>query len=146
MKETRIYLDTSILVKRYVNEDGTDITDSYFQLAHQGETVFCISEINLGEAAVVFDKYARKFGLDAMNRFQAMSRELNVLERSNSVEIFPVTSQIIRKAIKVVFEQHVYIVDAIQLETCIEAKGDKFFTADVELNTIAKKLGIETVL
>ncbi|MDS0256618.1 type II toxin-antitoxin system VapC family toxin [Thermoplasmatales archaeon AK] len=146
MNVTRVYLDTSILIKRYVKEENSNLADSYFHQAQRGETVICLSEINLGEAAVVFDKYSRKTGIDAKKCLQAMLSELSVLERSSSVEIYPVSSQIIRKSVKAVLEQHIYIVDAIQLETCIEAGTALFCSADVELNAAAKKLGIETAL
>ena len=146
MDESRIYLDTSILIKRYVKEEGSDIADSYFHMAQSGKTVICLSEINLGEAAVVFDKYSRRMGINANVRLQTMLSELKGLERSSSVEIYPVSSYLIRKAIKTVLEQHIYIIDAIQLETCIEAHGTVFCSADKELNATAKRIGIETVL
>ncbi len=144
MTVLRVYLDTSILVKRYVKEENSSIADAYFRQAYRGETVICLSEINLGETAVVFDRYSRKMGIDARNRAKTMLSELGVLERSSSVEIYPVSSQIIRQAIKVVLEQHIYIVDAIQLETCIEAGSVVFCSADKELNATARKLGLET--
>ena len=146
MKEPRVYLDTSILAKRYVKEENSDIADNYFHRAQQGETVICLSEINLGEAAVVFYKYSRKWGIDARDRVRTMLSELRGLERSSSVEIEPVSSRIIRNAIKTVLEQHIYIVDAIQIETFIETGSTLFCSADKELNATARKLGIETVL
>ena len=90
MNVSHVYLDTSILIKRYVKEENSTLADSYFHQAQRGETVICLSEINLGEAAVVFDKYSRKTGIDTRNRLQAMLSELSLLERSSSVEIYPV--------------------------------------------------------
>ncbi len=75
-----------------------------------------------------------------------MLSESAILERSSSVEIYPVSSQIIRKAVETVLEQHIYIVDAIQLETCIESGTTVFCSADRGLNAAARKLGIETAL
>ena len=146
MDVIHVYLDTTILIKRYVKEENSTLADSYFHQAHRGETVICLSEINLGEAAAVFDKYSRKTGIDPIKRLQAMLSELAILERSSSVEIYPVSSQIIRKAVETVLEQHIYIVDAIQLETCIEAGTTVFCSADRVLNAAARKLGIETAL
>ncbi|MEM3192976.1 MAG: hypothetical protein QW292_13015 [Candidatus Parvarchaeota archaeon] len=40
----------------------------------------------------------------------------------------------------------IYILDAIQLETCTEAGKAVFCSADEELNTTARKLGMETAL
>ena len=146
MNVSHVYLDTSILIKRYVKEENSALADSYFHQARRGETVICLSEINLSEAAVVFGKYSRKTGIDPGKRLQAMLSELAILERSSSVEIYPVSSQIIRKAVETVLEQHIYIVDAIQLETCIEAGTTVFCSADMGLNAAARKLGIETAL
>ncbi len=145
MDESRIYLDTSILIKRYVKEEGSDLADWYFHMAQRGETVICLSHTNLGEAAAVFDTYSRRMRIDANVRLQTMLSELKGLERSSSVEIYPVSSYLIRKAIKTVLEQHIYIIDAIQLETCIEAHGTVFCSADKELNATAKRIGMETV-
>ena len=80
MKETRAYLYASILIKRYVKEENSDIAYNYLHQAHRGEAVICISEINLGEAAVV-DKYSRKIGIDAKSRIQTMMDELKDLPR-----------------------------------------------------------------
>ena len=146
MNVSHVYLDTSILIKRYVKEENSNLADRYFYKAQRGEAVICLSEINLGEAAVVFDQYSMKTGIDARKRLQAMLSELILLERSSSVEIYPVSSKIIRKAVETVLEQHLYIVDAIQLETCIEAGKTVFCSADRVLNAAARKLGIETAL
>lgn len=105
-----------------------------------------MSEINLGEAAVVFHKYSKKMGIDAKSRLQTMLSELSLVDRLSSLEIYPVSSQIIRKAVQIVLEQYIYIVDAIQLETCIGAGRAVFCSADQGPNATAKKLGIETEL
>lgn len=144
MNASRVYFDTSMLVKRYISEEGSDRADDYFRLAHRGETVICLSEINLGESATVLDKYSRKRHVNATTVFQTMLSELKVLERSSSVEIYPVTSELIRRSIRAVLQHHIYIVDALQIETSIEARAGLFLSADEELNDVARKVGIET--
>ena len=146
MKESRVYLDSSIITKRYIEEENGDIADSHFHLAQRGKTVISLSEINLGGAAAVFDKYSRKMGIDARVRLQTTLSELISLERSSSVEIYPVSRHIIQNAIRIVLEQHIYIVDAIQLATCIESRSTLFCSADKELNSTGRKLRIETIL
>jgi ribosomal protein L10 len=54
MDEFRVYLDSNKLIERYIKEVGSEISDSHFHIARRGNTVICMSEINLGEAAVVF--------------------------------------------------------------------------------------------
>ncbi|PSO07464.1 hypothetical protein B9Q04_10795 [Candidatus Marsarchaeota G2 archaeon BE_D] len=145
MSVSRVYFDTSMLVKRYVNEEGSHKADNYFRLAHRGEAVICFSEMNLGEAATVFDKYSRKTHIDAEALLKTMLSELKVLERFSSVEIYPVTGEVIKRSIKTVLEHHIYIIDALQIETSIEARANLFLTADEELNLVAKEMGIRTV-
>jgi len=106
--------------------------------------VICFSEINLGEAATVFDKYSRKTRIDAEAVLQTMLSELKVLERSSSLEIYPVTSELIKRSINTVLKHHIYIIDAIQIETSIEAQANLFLTADKELSSVVKKIGIKT--
>ncbi len=144
MSASRVYFDTSMLVKRYVNEEGSHKADNYFHLAHRGEAVICFSEMNLGEAATVFDKYSRKTHIDAKAVLKTMLSELKVLERSSSVEIYPVTSEVIKRSIKTVLKHRIYIIDALQIETSIEAHANLFLTADEELNSVAKEMGIRT--
>ena len=73
-----------------------------------------------------------------------MLSELRSLERSSSFEIYPVNSQIIRKSIGILLEHHIYIVDAVQLQTCVEAEGTVFCTADRELKAVPEKIGLKT--
>jgi len=45
--------------------------------------------------------------------------ELNFLEISYVFEIYPVSSQIVRKSVPTLLEHHVSVADAVQLETCV---------------------------
>ncbi|MGK0548032.1 type II toxin-antitoxin system VapC family toxin [Pyrobaculum arsenaticum] len=54
-----IYLDTSALVKRYVEEAGSGMVDDLFDAAYRGEEVLSASVFNIGEAASALDKKAR---------------------------------------------------------------------------------------
>ena len=55
-----IYLDTSALVKRYVEEEGTQEVDRLFDSAYRGSAVLATSALNLGEASSVLDRKARR--------------------------------------------------------------------------------------
>ena len=45
-----LYLDTSVILKRYLTEMGTDITDTIFDKAETGDLIITISLWNIGEA------------------------------------------------------------------------------------------------
>lgn len=54
MDEFRVYLDANKLIERYIKEVGSEISDSHLHRTQRGNTVICLSGINLGQAAVVF--------------------------------------------------------------------------------------------
>ena len=52
-----IYLDSSAIVKRYVTEEETNRIDKIYEKAHTGKIRLSFSVWNIGETAVVLDKY-----------------------------------------------------------------------------------------
>ena len=51
------YLDTSGLVKRYVEEEGTEVIDRLYEETEAGKTTTYFSIWNIGEALGVLDRY-----------------------------------------------------------------------------------------
>lgn len=141
----RYYLDTSALVKRYVKEPGSEVVDEVFMRAHAGEASIALSYWNIGEAAVVFDKYERRTGLDATAIFHTMLRELRMLARARYAILVGVTPRILRESIILVLKHHVYIADALQVTSAKRAKARKFLTGDEELARVARAEGLETI-
>ena len=78
-----IYLDTSALVKRYVEEEGTQGVDKLFDSAYRGSAVLATSVFNIGEAVSVLDKKARRGELagDVKTAVSLMLREVKTLTR-----------------------------------------------------------------
>jgi predicted nucleic acid-binding protein len=146
MEERRVYLDSSAIVKRYVQEKGTDVVDSVFREAEMGACVVCFSMWNVGELATVLDKVERKGMLNAREVFGTFLRETMRLRRSGSVDVIPVSSHLIERSTLYVFRHHVYVGDAIQLAASIEASCDQFITSDKRLGDVAKTEGLQTVV
>ena len=86
-----IYLDTSALVKRYVEEEGTQEVDKLFDSAYRGSAVLATSVLNIGEAASVLDKKARRGELagDVKTAVSLMLREVKTLTRLGSFVVVP---------------------------------------------------------
>ncbi len=59
-----VYLDTSAIVKRYVAEEYSDLVDEVYEGAYRGAVRIGFSAWNVGEVAVVLDKYCRRGLLD----------------------------------------------------------------------------------
>lgn len=94
------YLDTSALVKRYVEEQGSNIVDNIFNKAYRGVKTISFSYWNIGEATVVFDKYERMKGLNAKKLLKEMLREIKTLARLHRIILLGVDPFIPRKSIK----------------------------------------------
>ena len=146
MDLTSYYLDTSALVKRYVTEPGSQIVDKIFNDVYAGEAILCISYWNIGEAAVVFDKYGMKLGIDPSKVFKTLLRELRMLSKENKLTIVNVSPRILRSSIKLVFKHHIYLADALQIESARSVGAEVILTGDRRLSEVARREGFKAIL
>lgn len=140
----RCYLDTSAIVKRYVSEPGSRVVDDLFEKAHRGLLTIISSYWNVGEAAVVFDKYGEKLGLNAGDIFRTMLREFRMLCRARFAALVNVTPKTIRGSVKLVFRHHLYVADALQIVSAKQA-GAKLVTGDRRLAEVSVIEGLEVL-
>jgi len=142
----KIYLDTSALIKRYLVEEGSDEVDSLFERAYKEKVVIVTSQWNVGEAAVVFDKYHQRDVIsDVEEVFGLFYNEARMMTKLGSLRILPVLGETISRSILLVFAHHIYIADALQIETCKQEDCELFVTFDEKLNTVAIKEGLKIV-
>jgi predicted nucleic acid-binding protein len=142
-----IYLDTSALVKRYVQEETQEV-DRLFDSAYRGSAVLATSALNLGEASSVLDRKARRGELsgDVKAAVSLMLREVRTLARLGSFVVVPLVGRVMRESIAVVLRHHVYVVDALQVASCKYVNCEAFYTADKELAEIAEAEDVASVL
>jgi len=142
----RLYLDSSTIVKRYVTELGTPITDLVFERAERGELVVTFSLWNIGEAFGVLDERRRRRWLsedefrEAKNMF---SNELFKLMRLRVLEIMPIFASILIEAWGLILDHHIYEADALQIITCTYSQSDALLSGDENLVKTSKKLGLK---
>jgi predicted nucleic acid-binding protein len=146
MAEPRVYLDSSAIVKRYVNEKGTGTVDEIFKDAEDKKLIIVFSIWNITEVIVAFDKYERKKIIELKPTFDKFVNELKKLVNMGSIETVDASSRIIFDSIEQILRYHIYSADAIQIVSCKFYNCEKFFTADKELYNVAKKEGINSIL
>jgi len=139
--QSKVYLDTSALVKRYIGEDNSEKIDSLFDKAYREEIILVTSQWNVAEAAVVFDKYQRRGFINAMETFKLLQNEMEMMVRLGLFKIISV-SGVIAESVPLVFEHHIYVADALQILTCKREKCDLFITFDKKLIDVAKAEGL----
>lgn len=76
------YLDSSALAKRYVQEKGSEAVDLIFERAEKGEEPVFFSMWNVGELAVVLDRYEWEGLLEAKQVMMTFLGEMKRLCKS----------------------------------------------------------------
>lgn len=142
------YLDTSALVKRYVQEPGTPAVDTIFDSASVGAIVIATSVWNLGEAFGVFDYRHRRRLLterEFQHAVQSLTSEVLGLTRTGSMQVYPVRTSLLTEAWTLVLTQHLYQADALQIVTCNESKSRVLITSDELLGRASEALGLRAL-
>lgn len=143
--EEMCYLDTSALVKRYVEEPGSEIIDTIYKDAYRGIKRLSLSYWNIAEAVVVFDKYERKLGLDTKKLVKDMLKEHITLSRLGRLVVVNVSPQVLRASMKLVLKHHIYVADALQIASAKKANSRIMVTGDKELADIADAEGLKAL-
>ena len=142
------YLDTSALVKRYVQEPGTPAVDIIFDRASVGAIVIATSAWNLGEAFGVFDYRRRRRLLtehETRLAVQSLTSEVLGLMRTGAMQVYPVRTALLTEGWAVVLTQHLYQADALQIVTCNDSKSRALITSDELLRRASEGLGLRAL-
>lgn len=143
-----IYLDTSAIVKRYIGEKGSEVTDKVYERSESGSVTVAFSVWNIGETIGVLDRYhSRK--LITQNEFESALSDLigesTKMLRLDSLLLLPLTSRSMVESWRLTMTHHIYEADALQLSSCQEAGCQLFLSADNALVQAARKEGIEAI-
>ena len=143
-----VYLDSSSILKRYVEEKSSEVIDAIYKKAEAGELKLVFSIWNVGEIIGVLDRYASR-RLITIEAFRAALSKF-VLEsmkmiRLGSLQIMPITSTSLSNSWLIITRHHVYEADALQISTSLEADCNFLFSADVDLVRMAEKEDIKAV-
>ena len=142
MSDQTIYLDPSAIVKRYVIEKETDKIDKIYEKAHAGKIRLSFSVWNIGETAVVLDKYHRRGVLENEKEvFSKFIGETRLLVKLGQLKLIPLNLKMLIESTAYVFKHGIYIADAVQLASAKHADG--FLTFDKKLVQIAKVEGLK---
>lgn len=143
-----LYLDTSALVKRYVQEPGTIAVDTIFDKASIGALTIATSVWNMGEAFGVFD-YRRRRKLLTEHEFRVALQSLNTevigLMRTGALQVYPIRTSLLTEAWSLVLSQHLYQADALQIVTCNNSKSKVLITSDELLRKASEDLGLKAL-
>ena len=128
-----VFLDTSVLAKRYIEEVGSDVIDEYFIEANE---IF-LAPITSIEIASVF----RIRGEDGSLSSEEIEQARNEWNKERSSFYFgSFNSELDNSAIMVLEKTGIKTLDAIQLASAHLSLIDIFVTADKALSKAAEKI------
>lgn len=142
------YLDSSSIVKRYIEEKGSQVVDVIYEKAEAEKLRFAFSIWNAGEVLGVFDKHLSR-GLLSKDAFKtALSDFLSEsikMTRLGSLQILPITTKTLIESWLLILKHHLYMADALQVSASKEVGCNLLLSADDQLIQVAKKEGIDAV-
>jgi len=142
------YLDTSALIKRYIQEPGTMAVDIIFDKASDGSLRIATSAWNVGEGLGVLD-YRRRRGFLKEDEFRVAIRSLTSeflrLMRIDALQVYPVRTSLLTEAWSLVLSQHLYQADALQVVTCNDSQSKLLITSDELLRKASEEIGLKAL-
>ena len=135
------YFDTSLLVKRYVPEVGSNELETYL-CAKQPHLM--VSELSRLEFTSTLQRKMRE-GVLTQALVDAMQRQADEDLLSGVIEMTALDSQIISRGLTLMrtLKQAVATLDAIHLATALARKADMFLTNDKQLARAALETGLQ---
>jgi predicted nucleic acid-binding protein len=141
----KLYLDTSVILKRYINEPGTETTDIIFDSAETGDLTLTFSLWNIGEALGVLDEKRRKGSLTEKEFEQTLNLLADELLKLMRLKTLQIQTPILTDTWNLIMNNHIYEADALQIISCSCGANDALVTSDQKLAQTSKKAGLKTI-
>jgi hypothetical protein len=141
----KLYLDSSVIIKRYVCEAGTELVDEIFDRAEQSKLNLSLSAWNIGETLGVLDEKRRRQWISETEFSDCLKKlveELLKFLRLRVLNVIPVSTQILLDSWVLVLGHHIYQADALQIGSHLHDKCNVLLSSDKELIDTARKAGI----
>ena len=142
MSAKHVYLDSSSIVKRYVEEKGSGIVDRTYDVAEAGSLKIHFSIWNVGEVLGTLDRYLMRNILaedDFRTSVSDFLSESIKLGKLGSLRVSPLAADVLTEAWLILLRQHVYEADALQIATAKSLNCDVLLTADRSLVDACRK-------
>jgi len=147
MRELRIYLDSSTVVKRYVEEPGSNTVKQVYRRAYTGEVKLAFSLWNVGEILGALDRARSKGRLSEEDYIEARRRyflETKKMMKLKLLAIVPLKAKILFESWRIIEKYHIYQADALQIITAKHISCSEFITGDEKLHEIALNEGLNS--
>jgi uncharacterized protein len=144
----KLYLDSSTIVKRYIEELGSESISLIYSKSDVQELTICFSIWNVGETIGVIDHYQKRGWITADECKKALSNlagETLRLVRIEALELLNVSPMVLTETWELIRKYHIYQADAVQIVACRRSGADILISADKALLQAAEREGLTTV-
>lgn len=136
-----LFFDTSALVKRYYEEDGSENVD---ELIEDEDSTVIITSLSIIEATSAFRRKHNRGEIEQerMNRLLSTFFE----EAIQDFVIVPIEESFMKYSFSLILAEDLRTLDGLQLSAAITVNQEnlKFISADKKLNEVAKEQELET--
>ncbi len=135
----RVFLDSSALAKRYIDEAGSQSVDDICQEA----TELCLSVICIPELISALNRRVREKSLSQKN-YKAIKKALS--EDVQDITIINLTPEVISKTTRLLEDNALRAMDALHVACALEWGAELFVSSDKQQIIAAGKSGLITKL
>jgi len=149
LKPRWVYLDSSAIVKRYVEEAGSEIVCELYDSALAGELTLSFSAWNIGEVLGVLDRYWRRGWLEDESYAAARAMFIGETVRLLKLKVLllvPLHIRLLANAWRLVEKHHIYQADALQIISAKHVGANELYTGDEDLHKAASAEGVRSVM
>jgi predicted nucleic acid-binding protein len=143
-----VYLDSSAIVKRYIEEKGSESIDAvYTGLEKEGGMLAAFSAWNIGEVLGAIDTRKQRGDLDERSMAEAVRLFVGETKKFVSMRkliVLPIGSKTLEESRDLIVKHHIYQADALQLATARQSASTLILTADRKLAECARLEGMQT--
>jgi len=133
-----VFFDTSTLVKRYIEEKGSNETASLFlKTSRVSTSLICLPEIMSALNRALREK--------KLNKSLYTKTKKVVINDFNDFSIYDLTSKVITYTITLLENSPLKTMDALHLACALEAEPDIFVSSDIQQIKAAKKLHLKVL-
>ena len=144
MKNHRVYLDTSALIKRYTQEVNSDLVSRLFE----DKTVLLFASVwAINESIAAFDRKVAKRQVSLQDRDRAISallKEATQHTGDNRFAQLPISEDLLLQSTHLIIKHHISADDALHLATALSASVDCLVAGDKRLVEAARVEGLES--
>jgi predicted nucleic acid-binding protein len=145
---TKLYLDSSAIVKRYVEETGSESASLIYNKSDVQELTLCFSIWNVGEVIGVIDIYQKRRWIteDQSNKARVnLASETLRLLKFEALELLNLSSAVLTESWGLIRKYRMYQADALQIVQCKRAGADLLVSADKALLQLAEREGLTSM-